>query len=131
MNKVELIGRLVKAPELRYIKDGGLAVARYTLAVERRYDKDKKRQADFISCSAFGKSAEFAEKYFQKGMRVAVCGRIQTSSFVGKEGNKIYMTDVIIEEQEFCDSRPPEQPKQEGDFMQVPDDFGDSGLPFN
>lgn len=120
----------MKAPELRYIKDGGLAVARYTLAVERRYDKDKKRQADFISCSAFGKSAEFAEKYFQKGMRVAVSGRIQTSSFVGKEGNKVYMTDVIIEEQEFCDSKPPEQPKQEDDFMQIPDDIDEPGLPF-
>ena len=106
MNKVILVGRLTKDPEVRY--SGGentLAVARYTIAVERRFKRDGEPTADFIPCVVFGRSAEFAEKYFRQGMRVSVSGRIQTGSYTNKDGMKVYTTDVIVEEQEFAESR--------------------------
>lgn len=101
MNKVALMGRLVREPELRYAEND-LAVCRYTLAINRRGQDEA---ADFITCVAFGKSAEFTSKYFTKGLRVAVIGRLQTGSYENKDGNKIYTTDVIVEEQEFADGK--------------------------
>lgn len=140
MNKVNLIGRLTKDPDTRYTQGNNpTAVSRYTLAVERRYNKDGEQQADFINCVAFGKGAEFTEKYFKKGMKVAVTGRIQTGSYTNKDGNKVYTTDVIVEEQEFCESKqsntlPEQSPHGQADndgFMHIPDDIEDEGLPFN
>lgn len=101
MNCVVLMGRLTKDPETRYTQEG-MCVARYTLAVDRR---GKEKSADFISCIAFGKSGEFVEKYFTQGMRVTVRGRIQTGSYTNKEGRKIYTTDVVVEDQEFAQSK--------------------------
>lgn len=103
MNKVILIGRLTKDAEVRY--SGETAVARYTLAVDRRFKRDGEPEADFINCVAFGKQGEFAEKYLKKGMKIAVTGRIQTGSYSNKEGVKVYTTDVIVEEHEFCESK--------------------------
>ena len=110
MNKVILMGRLVRDPEVRYTQaENPMAVSRYTLAIDRRGIKkkegDQKPETDFINCIAFGKSGEFAEKYFHRGLRVLVSGRIQTGSYVNKDGNKVYTTDVIVEEQEFADSK--------------------------
>ena len=105
MNKVILMGRLVADPEVRYSQgEQSTAVARYRLAVDRRFKREGEANADFISCVAFGKSAEFAEKYLHKGTKIAVVGRIQTGSYE-KEGQKIYTTDVVIEEQEFAESK--------------------------
>ena len=101
MNRTILMGRLTKNPDVRYTNDG-MCIARYTLAVDRR-GKDK--GADFISCIAFGKSGEFAEKFLQKGTKIAVVGRIQTGSYENKEGQKIFTTDVVVEDQEFCESK--------------------------
>jgi single-strand DNA-binding protein len=108
MNKVNLIGRLVREPETRYTNgDNSLCVCSYTLAVDRKFKKkdSKDQQADFIRCVAMGKSGEFAEKYFHKGLKIAVCGRIQTGSYTNKDGNKVYTTDVMVEEQEFVESK--------------------------
>ena len=106
MNKVVLVGRLTKDPETRYAgSEEKSAVARYTLAVERKVKKENEPAADFIPCVAFQKQAEFAANYFRQGMRIAVSGRIQTGSYVNREGIRIYTTDVIIEEQEFAESR--------------------------
>lgn len=103
MNITTLIGRLVRDPEIR--ESGETKIARYTLAVDRRFKREGQPTADFIPCVAFGKSAEFAEKYFTKGMRVAVNGRIQTGSYDHKDGYKVYTTDIIVENQEFADSK--------------------------
>ena len=138
MNKVILIGRIVRDPEVRY---GGAnntgAVARYTLAVDRKYKKDGEQTADFINCVAFGKLAEFAEKYLKKGIKIAVAGRIQTGSYKNKDGNTVYTTDVVVEEQEFCESKSNNQQNAQGNnqqsndgFMNIPDDV-DNELPFN
>lgn len=107
MNKVVLIGRLTRDPEIRYSQgEQATAVARYTLAVDRRFRRDSDSQtADFIGCVAFGRQAEFAEKYFRKGTKIAVTGRIQTGSYTNREGQKVYTTDVVIEEQEFAESK--------------------------
>ncbi len=107
MNKVVLIGRLTRNPDVRYSQGTNpMAVARYTLAVDRRYKKEGDAQtADFISCVAFGKAAEFAEKYLKQGIKIAITGRIQTGSYTNKDGNKVYTTDVVIEEQEFAESK--------------------------
>lgn len=109
MNKVILIGRLVRDPELRYTQaEEPMAIARYTLAVERRGKRNQdgnESNADFISCVAFGRLGEFAEKYLQKGLRVAVTGRIQTGSYTNQEGQKVHTTDIIVEEQEFADGK--------------------------
>lgn len=106
MNKVILMGRLTRDPEVRYSQgENSMAIARYTIAVDRRVRRDGDQQtADFINCVAFGRSGEFAEKYFHKGIKIAVTGRIQTGSYTNKDGQKVYTTDVIVEEQEFAES---------------------------
>lgn len=114
MNRVILMGRLTKDPEVRYSKDQ-MAVARYTLAVDRR-----NKEADFISCVVFGKGGEFAEKYLKKGTKIAVSGRIQTGSYTNKEGRKVYTTEVVVEDQEFAESKG-SQGGQDG-FMDIPAD---------
>ena len=109
MNKVILMGRLTRDPEVRYSQsntgDGQMAIARYTLAVDRRFNKNGDQSADFIGCVAFGRSAEFAEKYLKQGTKIAITGRIQTGSYTNKDGNKVYTTDVVVEEQEFAESK--------------------------
>ena len=108
MNKVILMGRPTRDPEVIYSQTQSgeqMAIARYTLAVDRRYKRDGEQTADFISCVAFGKSAEFAEKYLKQGTKIAISGRIQTGSYTNKDGNKVYTTDVVVEEQEFAESK--------------------------
>lgn len=137
MNKVILMGRLTRDPEVRYSAgDNSTAVARYTLAVNRRFKRDNEPTADFIPCVAFGKAAEFAEKWFRQGMQVTISGRIQTGSYTNREGRKIYTTEVVLEEQEFAESKrdgnvPAPQPADAGDgFMNIPDGIEDN-IPFN
>lgn len=146
MNKVVLMGRLTRDPEIRYSQNGDqMCIARYTLAVDRKFKKQGDSQtADFINCIAFGKSAEFAEKYLKQGTKIAVTGRIQTGSYTNKDGNKVYTTDVVVEEHEFCESknannsngnqRPDlanasNQPSSGNDFMSIPEGIEDD-LPF-
>ena len=110
MNKVILMGRLTRDPEMRYSQSQNgeqMAIARYTLAVDRRFAKKdgNEQTADFISCVAFGKQGEFAEKYLHQGTKIAVTGRIQTGSYTNKDGQKVYTTDVVVEEQEFAESK--------------------------
>ena len=106
MNKVVLMGRLTRDPEVRYSQgENALAIARYTLAVDRRFKRDGEQTADFINYVVFGKSAEFTERYFRQGMRITVCGRIQTGSYTNKDGVKVYTTEVVVEEQEFAESK--------------------------
>lgn len=139
MNKVMLFGRLTRDPDVRYSQgEQKMAIARYTLAVNRRFHKDSEQSADFIGCVAFGKQAEFAEKYLCQGMQIAICGRIQTGSYTNKDGQKVYTTDVVIEEQYFAESKSSSSGggggfssgKQSGGdgFMNVPDE---DDLPFN
>lgn len=105
MNKVILIGRLTADPEVRFSQgENALCIARYRLAVNRRFKRDGEPEADFINCVAFGKQGEFAEKYLHKGMKIAVSGRIQTGSYE-KDGVKHYTTDIVAEEHEFCESK--------------------------
>lgn len=120
-NKVILMGRLTKDPETR---TGNTQVARYTLAVDRRFSNSEEK-TDFINIVAFGKSAEFAEKYLKKGMKVLVTGRIQTGSYTDKDNKKVYTTDIVAEDQEFCESKgnssaPTENKQSDGDFMDIP-----------
>ena len=107
MNRVILMGRLTRDPDIRYSQgENGMEVARYTLAVDRRRRReDGQQSADFISCVAFGRSAEFAEKYLRKGVKILVSGRIQTGSYTNREGNRVYTTDVVVEDQEFAESK--------------------------
>ena len=128
MNKVILMGRLTKDPDVRVSQDGSTTIARYTLAVDRRMKRD---EADFISVVAFGKSAEFAEKYLHKGTKIALSGHIQMGSFTNKEGQKVYTTDVVAEDQEFAESKKTETPNISSDegFLNVPD-TDDEELPF-
>lgn len=106
MNKVILMGRLTREPEVRYSAgDNSTAIARYTLAVDRRYRREGEQTADFISCVAFGRAAEFAEKYLQRGIKIVVTGHIQTGSYTNKDGQKVYTTDVVVEDQEFAESK--------------------------
>ena len=107
MNKVILMGRLTRDPQVRYTQgQDSMAIARFTLAVDRRGRKQEGQQdADFPSCVAFGKSAEFAEKYLRQGTKIAITGRIQTGSYTNREGQKVYTTDVVVEEQEFAESK--------------------------
>ena len=140
MNKVILMGRLTRDPEVRYTQgDNAMAIARYSLAVDRRFKRDGEPDADFINCVAFGKSGEFAEKYLKKGTKVAVVGRIQTGSYTNKDGQKVYTTDVVVEEQEFAESKnsgssdnnQSAPANKNTDFMNIPDEIEDSELPFN
>ncbi len=113
MNKVVLVGRLTRDPEVRYSQgENATAVARYTLAVDRRFRRDGEQTADFIPCVVLEDVAEFAEKYFRQGMRVVYSGRIQTGSYTNKDGVKVYTTEVIVEEQEFAESRAEAEAKQ-------------------
>lgn len=106
MNKVILMGRLTRDPDVRYSAgENSTAVARYTLAVDRRFHRDSDATADFIGCVAFGRQAEFAEKYLRQGTKIAITGRIQTGSYTNREGQKVYTTDVVVEEQEFAESK--------------------------
>ena len=106
MNKVILMGRLTRDPNVHYTAgDNPIGIARYTLAVDRRIKREGEATADFISCIAFGKAAEFAERYFRQGIRIVVSGRIQTGSYTNRDGNKVYTTDVVVEEQEFAESK--------------------------
>lgn len=139
MNKVILMGRLTRDVETRYSQGNEpMAISRYTLAVDRRGKKDGDEQtADFINCVAFGRAGEFAERYFRKGMKVAISGRIQTGSYTNKDGVKVYTTEVVIEEQEFAESKQngeserPAPSTNSGDgFMNIPDGI-DEELPFN
>ena len=141
MNKVVLMGRLTKDPDIRYsTTKEDMCIARFTIAVDRRKKDDG---ADFISCIAFGKTAEFYNKYVRKGMKIAVTGRIQTGSYEGKDGKKVYTTDVVVEESEFCESKKEnekvrEESKQEEQrypgeksaFDDIPGDI-ESELPFS
>ena len=152
MNKVILMGRLTRDPEVRYSQgESATAIARYTLAVDRRFNRNNdENSADFIGCVAFGRSAEFAEKYLRKGTKVVVTGRIQTGSYTNKDGVKVYTTDVVVEDQEFAESknsaagndggyngggynsapaRPQPAAATDG-FMNIPDGI-DEELPFN
>jgi single-strand DNA-binding protein len=150
MNKAILIGRLTRDPEVRYSQgENSTAVARFTLAVDRRFKRAGETQdADFIGCVAFGKQAEFVEKYFKQGMKMVAVGRIQTGSYTNKDGQKVYTTDVVAEEIEFAESKGnngdsgyqqsgshkefrPEPSSAMGDgFMNIPDGI-DEELPFN
>ena len=107
MNKVILMGRLTRDPEVRYSQgESATAIARYTLAVDRRFNRNNdENSADFIGCVAFGRQAEFAEKYLRQGTKIAITGRIQTGSYTNREGQKVYTTDVVVEEQEFAESK--------------------------
>lgn len=139
MNNVQLVGRFTKDPEVRYT-DGGTTVARFNLAVDRRFTKEGQQEADFISCVAFGRTADFLEKWFQRGMRVGLTGRIQTGSYTNQEGHKVYTTDVVADNVEFVESRKASESESlkqtephtdEDGFMNIPDDVEDEGLPFN
>ena len=152
MNRVILMGRLTRDPEVRYSQgERAMAIARYTLAVDRRgrrsQDGGNEQSAYFITCVAFYRAGEFAEKYFHQGMRVLVSGRIQTGSYTNRDGVKVYTTEVIVDDQEFADSKggapgeggggyqPTSRPAPSsaiGDgFMNIPDGVEDEGLPFN
>lgn len=144
MNKVILMGRLTREPEISFSQNGNnTCIARYTLAVDRRYKQEGGQEADFISCVVFGKGAEFAEKYLHKGTKIAVTGRIETGSYTNKEGVKVYTTTVMVEEQEFAESKASSQNNTGGNsqqaapnnstssdgFVNIPDDI-DEELPF-
>lgn len=146
MNKVILMGRLTRDPEVRYSQSAEpIAIARYTLVVDRRGRRDNGEQtADFISCIAFRQKAEFAERYLQKGIKIAVVGHILTGSYTNRDGQKVYTTDVVIDEQEFAESKAhsqqnngyqqepscPYSPVSGDGFMNIPDGI-DEELPFN
>nr|UVX57032.1 MAG: Single-strand binding protein family protein [Bacteriophage sp.]UVY39960.1 MAG: Single-strand binding protein family protein [Bacteriophage sp.]UVY52013.1 MAG: Single-strand binding protein family protein [Bacteriophage sp.]UVY68442.1 MAG: Single-strand binding protein family protein [Bacteriophage sp.]UWD73544.1 MAG: Single-strand binding protein family protein [Bacteriophage sp.] len=147
MNKVILMGRLTRDPDVRYTTgENPLAIARYTLAVDRRFRKDGEATADFISCVVFGRAAEFAEKYFRQGLKITISGRIQTGSYTNREGQKVYTTEIVVEEQEFAESKssgdngaayyppkqtPPPAPADGADgFMNIPDGIEEE-LPFS
>lgn len=131
MNKVILMGRLTRDPEIRYSQsDPNMAVSKYTLAVDRMMRRGEEREADFIRCTAFGRRAEFAEKYLHKGIKIVISGRLQTGSYNDSEGRKVYTTEVIIDSQEFAESR--REAADEGNgYMEIPDDGIDDDLPFN
>lgn len=142
MNKVILMGRLTREPDIRQSQgENAQSIARYTLAVDRRFRRqDGEQQADFISCVAFGRSAEFAEKYLHQGTKIAIEGRIQTGSYTKSDGTKVYTTDVVVENQEFAESKAasqtqetpapaPEEPKDE--WMDIPDGLEQEQLPFH
>ncbi|MBQ8007563.1 MAG: single-stranded DNA-binding protein [Lachnospiraceae bacterium] len=136
MNKVVLAGRLTRDPDIRYSQgNNSTCIARFTLAVDRRFKKQNEQSADFIGCVAFGKTGEFVEKYAKKGMKFDIAGRIQTGSYQNKDGQTVYTTDVVVEEIEFGESKAQNTAKsteqnteQEDQFMNVPDD---DALPFN
>lgn len=142
MNRVILCGRVVRNPDVRYAQgnNGSMAVARYTLAVDRTFKKDGEQSADFINCIAFGKNGEFAEKYLHQGTKIIVEGRWQIGNYTNKDGQKVYTNDCVVERHEFCESRTNQQSNNNGimggnvgsdSFMSIPDGVADEGLPFN
>lgn len=149
MNKVILMGRLTRDPEVRYSQgDNVTAIARFTLAVDRRIKRDNEASVDYINCVSFGRSAEFAEKYFHKSTKIVIAGRIQTGSYTNKDGQKVYTTDIVIEEQDFAESKAASQQNNSGNAQNAsnnqqaqqpkpqtsPDGFmsaDDEGLPFH
>ena len=139
MNKIILMGRLTKDPEIRYSQgNNSMAVARYTLAVDRKFKRDGEPAADFINCIAFGKNGEFAEKYLHKGIKILVEGRWQSGSYTNRDGQKVYTNDCVVESCEFAEGknanqseRPQPAPQTDSDgFMSIPDGI-DEELPFN
>ena len=141
MNKVILMGRLTRDPEIRYSQgEKPIAIARYSLAVNRRFRREGEEQsADFINCVVFGKGAEFAENYLKQGTKIVVCGRIQTGSYTNKEGKKVYTTEVVVEEQEFAERKnaagnnsgcPEPDSIPEDEFINIPEGLEEE-LPFN
>ena len=144
MNKVILMGRLTRDPEVRYgAGENSTAVARYTIAVDRRFKRDGEQNTDFIGCVAFGRNAEFAEKYLRQGTKIVLTGRIQTGSYTNRDDQKVYTTDIVVEEQEFAEnkaaasnggqgnySRPSAAPSDADGFMNIPDGIDDE-LPFS
>lgn len=115
MNKVILMGRLTRDPEVRYYQgENATAIARFTLAVDRRIKRDNEASVDYINCVSFGRSAEFAEKYFHKGTKIVIAGRIQTGNYTNKDGQKVYTTDIVIEEQDFAESKAASQQNNSG-----------------
>ena len=141
MNQVILMGRLTRDPDIRYTQSNSAqeqtCIARYSLAVNRRFNRDGEQKADFISCVAFGHQAEFTEKYLRKGTKIALTGRIQTGSYTNRDGQKVYTTDVVVEEQEFAESKAAGQttqqnptPVSEDGFMEIPDGLEEE-LPFS
>ena len=145
MNKVILMGRLTRDPEVRYgAGENSTAVVRYTIAVDRRFKRDGEQNTDFIGCVAFGRNAEFAEKYLCQGTKIVLTGRIQTGSYTNRDGQKVYTTDIVVEEQEFAESkaatagnggqgnysRSSSAPSDANGFMNIPDGIDDE-LPFS
>lgn len=142
MNKVILMGRLTRDPDIRYTQPNSAqeqtCTARYSLAVNRRFNRDGEQKADFIGCVAFGRQAEFAEKYLRKGTKIVLAGRIQTGSYTNRDGQKVYTTDVVVEEQEFAESKTAGQIAQqnpapmtrEDGFMEITDGLEEE-LPFS
>lgn len=138
MNKVILMGRLARDPEIRYTQgENSMVVARFTLAVDRRFKRDNQPKADFISCICFRKTAEFVEKYCKKGTKLVVEGSWQTGSYTNKDGNKVYTNDCLVDNCEFAESKATAEQNQKNDnksgnddFMNIPDGVED-GLPFN
>ena len=138
MNRVIEIGRLTKDPEIRYSQGANTTcIARYTLAVDRKFKQEGQPTADFIKCIAFGKLGEFAEKYLRQGIKIAITGRIQTGSYTNKDGQKVYTTDVVVEEQKVCESKSNNRQNAGGNNQQSNDgvmnisDGVDNELPFN
>ena len=141
LNNVILMGRLTRDAEVRYSQGSNTAIARFVLAVDRDYQKEgEERAADFISCVAFNKTAEFIGKYFRQGSMLAIAGKIQTGSYVNKDGQKVYTTDVIVDKASFTGEKRGDgyssQPAggnnaNDDGFINVPDSVYDSGLPFN
>jgi single-strand DNA-binding protein len=143
MNSVIMTGRLTRDPEIRYTQGNGLAVASYPLAVNRKFKRDGEPDADFFNCVCFGKNAEFVEEYLTKGIKINIRGSIQNENYTNKEGQKVYLTKIVVEEQEFAESKSsgndggyqqstrPEPSSAAGDgFMNIPDGI-DEELPFN
>lgn len=137
MNKVIVMGRLTKDPDVRYSQGNEpIAVARYSLAVNRRFKKQGEQEADFINCVAFGKAAEFVEKFLKKGMQISIAGRIQTGSYTDKNGKKVYTTDVVVEEHYFAESKKDSQTSSNAPsdsteaFYPVDENVDDADLPF-
>lgn len=141
MNKVILMGRLTRDAEIRYSQgENSMAIARFSLAVDRRFRKDGEQGADYINCIAFGKTAEFYEKFGRKGTKFVIEGRIQTGSYTNKDGQRVYTTDVVVENTEFAESKSNNQsgnssqnnsvPSSDDGFMNIPDGI-DEELPFN
>ncbi len=138
MNNCVILGRLVRDPDVRYTQgNNSMAVAKFTLAVDRRIKKDGEASADFINCVAFGKTAEVIEKHVYKGNKIAVVGHIQTGSYTNKEGQKVYTTDVIVDAMDFCESKSSsgnnsaERPAADtGDFINIPEGI-EEDLPFS